>query len=348
MKKGIAIFLWLMCASYLYAAPAVTTNTQNTNDVQKRTIHFKDVANRFYSARELGYTDGGFLNQSGNLEIIVTDKQVDINVLHEGESNPRTLSIVLTKKYVETDPKGNKVAVYKGFYADDSTQTPICFKLGQKYATLTRQYYNRLFYDFEGLFTPSYSGTGSGFAINSNIIVTNAHVVNGNSILFAVKEDLDSQYIELNVVYEDPDLDLAILKSSINLKSCVVDKKIYDIGDEVVAYGYPQPKHQGVSLKATKGIVSSRKGYRDDAKTYQIDAAIQPGNSGGPLAKGDKIIGIVVSSFVGEDSQNVNYAIKSNFLVDILDVLKIQNTGKAKPKDCTYMIHSIDKKDLME
>ena len=348
MKKAITTLLCLMCACCLYAAPAATIGAQSTNDIPPKVIHFKDVANSFYSARDLGYTDGGFLGQSGSLEIKFSDKRVEIGVLYEGESNPRTLSIAITKQYVEMDSKGNELSVYKGYFVNDTTRAPIYFKMGQKYATLTRAYYNRLFYDFDGLYAPSYSGTGSGFAINSNIIVTNEHVVNGNRALFATKDGLDTQYIELDVVYEDAALDLAILKSKTNLKSCSIDRKIYDIGDEVIAYGYPQPNYQGVSLKATKGIISSRMGINDDAKTYQIDAAVQPGNSGGPLAKGDKIIGIVVSRLAVEGSQNVNYAIKSNFLAAILDVLKIQNTGKAKPKDCTYTIISLDKKDLVE
>ena len=347
MKKASAIVLWLMCASCLYAAPA-TTNTSNTNDVQKRTILFKDQASYFYSGRYLDYTDGGFRGQSGSLEISITDKQIDINVLREGENNPKNFPIILTKKYAETDSDGNKLSVYKGFLANDSTQTPIYFKLGQKYAIFQRPYYYKVLYDFEGLYAPITSGTGSGFAINSNLIITNRHVVERNTLFLAVNENIDSQYIELEVVYEDPHLDLAILKSNEKLKACAIDRKIYDIGDEVVAYGYPQPKYQGLSLKATKGIISSRKGYQDDAKEYQIDAAIQPGNSGGPLAKGDKIIGIVVATLTLEGSQNVNYAIKSNFLADILDVLKIQNTGKAKPKDCTYMIYSTNMKDLVE
>jgi S1-C subfamily serine protease len=278
----------------------------------------------------------------------MSEKKVDLDILYEGENNSKTLSIVTIKKYEETDSKGNKLSVYKGFYADDTTQTPIFFKLGVKYATITRAYYSRLFFDFNGEYAPNYSGTGSGFAVNNNIIVTNEHVVNGNRALYATKEGLDSQYIELDVVYEDATLDIAILKSKTNLVSCSVDRNIYDIGEEVIAYGYPQLEYQGLSLKATKGIISSRMGYRDDAKTYQIDAAVQPGNSGGPLVKGDKIIGIVVSRLSVEGSQNVNYAVKSSFLGAVLDVLKIKNIGKAKPKDCTYTIISLDKKDLVE
>ena len=44
----------------------------------------------------------------------------------------------------------------------------------------------------------------------------------------------------------------------------------------------------------------------------------------------------------------MNYAIKSNFLGAVLDVLKIENNGKAKPKDCTYFIRSVDEKDMEE
>lgn len=346
MNKFTLIILNIMCVCYLHAAPIITS--RSASDVQKRTIHFKDVANYYFSVRDYGYTDGSFLSLSGNIGIRFYAKKVDVDIFYEGESNSRTLSIVLTKKYEEQDSKGNRLSVYKGFLADDSTQSTILFKLGKKYAILTRAYYNKLFFDFEGLYAPSYSGTGSGFAVNNNIIITNEHVVNGNRALFATKEGLDSQYVELDVVYEDAALDLAVLKAKTNLTSCSVDRNIYDIGEEVIAYGYPQLEYQGLSLKATKGIISSRMGYRDDAKTYQIDAAVQPGNSGGPLVKGDKIVGIVVSRLSVEGSQNVNYAVKSSFLGAVLDVLKIKNTGKAKPKDCTYTIISLDKKDLAE
>ena len=150
MKKAITTLLCLMCACCLYAAPAATIGAQRTNDIPPKVFHFKDVANSFYSARDLGYTDGGFLGQSGSLEIKFSDKCVEINVLYEGEGNPRTLSIAITKQYVEMDSKGNELSVYKGYFVNDTTRAPIYFKMGQKYATLTRAYYNRLFYDFDG------------------------------------------------------------------------------------------------------------------------------------------------------------------------------------------------------
>lgn len=343
MKKKIVVLLCLYCAQWLWAVPSDTMVFRNTS---KKTYRFKDVAFFYYSARDYSYSDGGFLNLSGKMDVLITDKKIDIDVLYENEDNPRQSSVIITEKFEDTDSHNNKITVYKGYYADDTTRTTVTFELGKKYATITDMYYSKAFFDFFGEYARSNSGTGSGFAINSNIIVTNQHVVNDNKALYAIRDNLDTNFIELELVYEDYALDLAILKSKKKLNACALDRKIYDIGSEIIVYGYPQIKKQGSSLKATKGIISSIRGYKDDAKGYQIDAAIQPGNSGGPLVKGDKVIGVIVAYL--EDSQNVNYAIKSNFLGAILDVLKIQNTGKAKPRDCTYTIISLDEKWIDE
>ena len=343
MVKKIVVLLCLCGAQWLWAAPSDAMVFRNTS---KKTYHFKDVAYFYYSARDYNYSDGSFLNVSGKIDILITDKKIDFDVFYENEDNPRQSSLIVTNKFEDTDSHNNKIMVYKGYYAEDSTRTTITFELSKKYASITRMYYSKTFYDFFGQYARSNSGTGSGFAINSNIIVTNQHVVNDNDVLYATRDDIDSSFIELELVYEDYALDLAILKSKKKLNACMLDRKIYDIGSEIIVYGFPQIKEQGRSLKATKGIISSRRGYKDDAKGYQIDAAVQPGNSGGPLVKNDKVIGVVVAYL--EDSQNVNYAIKSNFLGAILDVLKIQNKGNAKPRDCTYTIISLDKKWIDE
>lgn len=343
MKSIIAVFLCVVSLHLGWAAPF---DVSALNEAVKKTYRFEDVAYFYYFARDYDYSDGNFLNLSGKIDFAISDKRVDIDALLDSEENPRSFSIIVTNKFEDIDSQNNKIMVYRGFYAGDTTRTTITLELGKKYASITREFYSRTFYDFFGQYAKSNSGTGSGFAVNSNIIVTNQHVVDGNKYFFASREDLDSLFIDLELVYEDRNLDLAVLKSKKKLNGCAIDRKIYDIGSEVVAYGFPQIKEQGRSLKATKGIISSRKGYKDDVKTYQIDAAIQPGNSGGPLVKGDKVVGVVVSYL--RESQNVNYAIKSNFLGAVLDVLKIPNTGKAKPKDCTYTIISIDKKWIEE
>lgn len=179
--------------------------------------------------------------------------------------------------------------------------------------------------------------TGSSFAITKHELITNNHVIEGKkTILINKNPESKKGYMSAYVLYRDPDLDLAVLRTDSNLTSCAIDRNIYDIGEDVFVYGFPQIEKQGKSLKLTKGVISSKRGYKDDVKTYQIDAAVQPGNSGGPLVRKGKIIGVTSARL--SDSQNVNYAIKSNFVGAIIDVLGIKNTGKADPKNCTYFV----------
>ena len=85
--------------------------------------------------------------------------------------------------------------------------------------------------------------------------------------------------------------------------------------------GYPYGEIFGDAIKVTKGIVSSNRGMGDDITQFQIDAAVQPGNSGGPIydQKGN-IVGVVVSQLnklkfakmVGSMPENVNFGIKAS------------------------------------
>ncbi len=98
-------------------------------------------------------------------------------------------------------------------------------------------------------------------------------------------------------------------------------------GDDVIALGYPLVSIQGQEQKATFGRVNALSGATGDDRFLQIDAPIQPGNSGGPLldAHGN-VIGIVTATLnqletfraAGVVPQNVNYALRTSFLFDLL------------------------------
>ena len=182
---------------------------------------------------------------------------------------------------------------------------------------------------------------GSGFGVDRHTLVTNNHVVENSDLFVISNKPTNKKFLDAEVIYRDPDLDLAVLRSDSVLSACPLDRSIHDIGEEIYVYGFPQVLSQGTSLKLTKGIISSKRGYKDDAKTYQIDAAVQPGNSGGPLVRNGRVVGVVSSMLL--ESQNVNYAIKSSFVADILDVLEIKNSGTASPKTCTYFIIGVNK-----
>jgi len=93
----------------------------------------------------------------------------------------------------------------------------------------------------------------------------------------------------------------------------------------------------GKEAKVTSGIVNSSKGYDDDPRMLQISVQVQAGNSGGPLinSKGE-VVGIVTAKLravkffdeTGDLPQNVNYALKSTYLVPLMEGLRKLPTAK--------------------
>jgi V8-like Glu-specific endopeptidase len=108
-------------------------------------------------------------------------------------------------------------------------------------------------------------------------------------------------------------------------------KEKSDVGSNVFTIGYPLNDVMGTNYKVTDGIISSNSGIADDVRYYQISVPLQPGNSGGPLFnKEGNVIGITTarlnSKAVGTQIQNVNYAIKSSYLLNLYNM--IPNSAK--------------------
>ena len=210
------------------------------------------------------------------------------------------------------------------------TNDPTVFAFTDKYLNIAQLGVFKIGFNFK---EASYY-SGSGFGINSNYLVTNYHVVDKmKKIVIKSNGDFTTS---ATLKYFDESLDLAILKVNDSIKSCKLNYKNQNIGTDILTFGYPKVSQLGISLKATKGIISSKFGFKDDVKSYQIDAASQEGNSGGPLKKKNEVVGIVVSTL--KESQNVNYAIKSIFLKAMLYSLDIKPKGKSLPSNCTYLI----------
>jgi S1-C subfamily serine protease len=125
------------------------------------------------------------------------------------------------------------------------------------------------------------------------------------------------------VVVADPDLDLAILKIDQPFDgqlSCfsVQNAGASAVGARIFAAGFPYSGILSSDAKITEGVVSSKNGIGGDPKTFQISAAIQPGNSGGPVFdETGKLVGIAVSKL--KFGQNVNFAIKPLYLRALME-----------------------------
>lgn len=136
-----------------------------------------------------------------------------------------------------------------------------------------------------------YSGNslGSGFAVDENIIITNAHVIeNKNNIKVQVYNDKE---YSAQVIALDKDLDMAIIKIE-DVILPILEISDYNnilIGNDVYAVGAPK----NMSYTLTKGILSAKDRVIGSYAYLQTDASINSGNSGGPLLDDNgKVIGM--------------------------------------------------------
>jgi len=169
------------------------------------------------------------------------------------------------------------------------------------------------------------ASTGSGFFVGDDgYFVTNAHVVRDSK---SVRIFHEGEVVDATLISVQEESDLALLKTSLKIPGIQILSSECDVGEDAFALGYPNPVLQGLEIKVTKGVISSKKGLRDDDTCYQIDAAVQPGSSGGPLCdKSGRLIGVIVSGLnqlaiagrTGNIPQNVNYAIKSREVESML------------------------------
>jgi S1-C subfamily serine protease len=173
-------------------------------------------------------------------------------------------------------------------------------------------------------------GSGSGFLVSSRgHMITNAHVVRGCNRL-RVKLPREN-WIQADIVTVRDDLDLALLKVRTSFTSNVAkirNSTSVKLGEDVIVFGFPLVGALSRDGNLVVGNVSALSGLGDDKTTFQISVPIQPGNSGGPLLdSAGNLIGVVVSKLdavkvsanTGDIPQNVNFAIKSNSLIEFLN-----------------------------
>jgi S1-C subfamily serine protease len=177
-----------------------------------------------------------------------------------------------------------------------------------------------------------WKGNGSGFFIDDRgYIATNYHVIEeATDIEIEFIRDGQRQIYKAQIIQNDKQNDLAVLKitdsSFIPFLNLPYNFQINssDVGTNVFALGYPIADVMGNEIKFTDGKLSSKTGIQGDVSVYQISVPIQAGNSGGPLFDYDgNLIGITSGGLNRKyfDSENVNYAIKSSYLKNLIDVL---------------------------
>ncbi len=168
--------------------------------------------------------------------------------------------------------------------------------------------------------------SGSGAVIEGRRILTNAHVVANHTFIEVQRYGERHRYIA-HVIAVSHQLDLALLR--------VDDPDFFEgitplsfgplpqIEQKVSVYGFPMG---GDTLSVTAGVVSriEHQRYVHSGESFlaiQIDAAVNPGNSGGPAISGGKIVGVVMEGI--QKAQSISYLVPTvmirHFLKDLQD-----------------------------
>lgn len=169
-------------------------------------------------------------------------------------------------------------------------------------------------------------GTGTGFFISRDgWFVTAAHVVEGAEY---IKVLFGGELLPARMVRMDIANDVALLKVEGSFPALLIGRsEDLSLGDGVFTIGFPMPELQGQSPKLTRGDISSLAGLQDDPRHFQVSIPVQPGNSGGPLCSSDGVVrGVIVARIddrvvmksAGLVPQNINYALKSSYLLALL------------------------------
>jgi S1-C subfamily serine protease len=170
--------------------------------------------------------------------------------------------------------------------------------------------------------------TGTGFFIGTNTIVSNFHVINGCQAISIGKNG--GGLGAARVVAASQSDDLVALQTAAGTKSILKLRAGTPIrpAESVLVFGYPLSGALSSAGNTTLGNVTALSGLRDDSRYIQISAAVQPGNSGGPVIdESGRLMGVVVSKLnaaavarvTGDIPQNVNFAIKASTLQNFLE-----------------------------
>lgn len=186
-----------------------------------------------------------------------------------------------------------------------------------------------------GIYSENYNGAsiGTGVAVEKGgYVLTNSHVVTTNNVTLYLAS---GETTKASLVYRDSALDLAIVKSNVDLPYLsVASSGDYNVGEDVLAIGTPlalQFKHT-----VTKGIISAKnRTIKVEGKSgitlqnlIQHDASINPGNSGGPLINlRGQVIGI--NTLKVEDAEGLGFAIPTDTITPVFK--KISTGGEFEP-----------------
>ncbi|MCC6561252.1 MAG: trypsin-like peptidase domain-containing protein, partial [Xanthomonadales bacterium] len=172
------------------------------------------------------------------------------------------------------------------------------------------------------------SRSGTGRFVAEDRVVTSLHVVDGARTIRLYLADGGTA--SARIAMTDRRHDLAILSTAPRaVRPLSLRTQPMGLGAAVFTIGFPHSDVMGFRPKLANGVIASTTGVQDDVASYQISVPVQAGNSGGPLLDmSGQVVGIVAAKLraermyatTGDLTENVNYAIKANFIAELIGV----------------------------
>ena len=159
--------------------------------------------------------------------------------------------------------------------------------------------------------------TGTGFIVTSNgVIATSGHVTD-KALYINVTFNTGAVSGQATPVAQAKNVDLALIKiEAQNLPTVTLADSDYVLpGQEITVIGNPRRLQNTV----TSGLISQVRKKADGVIWHQISAPISPSSSGSPVFNDQgQVVSVAFSSYKGEGNQNLNFAVPSNYLLELL------------------------------
>lgn len=177
--------------------------------------------------------------------------------------------------------------------------------------------------------------TGTGFYLSDyDLIITNEHVIRENKQVVIDGNAIEKQMVD--VVYVDPKFDLAFLRAPQKLE--VIENMTpaaiqISEGNRVIAIGHPY----GLKYTVTSGIISNTLHEQGGIRYLQHDAALNPGNSGGPLVNLEgEVVG--VNTFIIRDGNNIGFSLPVKYLRETLEAFVSGQGSAVRCNSCLNIV----------
>lgn len=349
MRWGVSLLMAGLCAA---GCATVITLDKPVGEIGKT-----EIIEKYFNERELDLVEGVWIWDNGRYEVAIVRNTFDIYPEYDyigvivdtrsfgwqqGETKLMLRKTASSKVYSVSYFMGNKSEVGTTALLSDTNVIRMELPSGpyglSGTCLLLRTYPQDESYSSSEV-AEAVEKTGTGFAVSpEGHLITAYHIVR-DATQIRVKfegEDWLSGTLEKHSFSND----VAILKVDNATPNYLVlrDFSVVRQGEKVFTLGYPVVGVLGDEPKYTEGTISSLSGIMGEDSLIQISVPVQPGNSGGPLvtASGD-VVGMITSTAAiraffeqtGTLPQNVNWAVKSNYVIPLLGKAYTSETDEA-------------------